>query len=56
MTEHAAANPNSAGVLYTIAKEELKKFEVGLENIQSLLALCPTQFTLKGQEGGELDV
>lgn len=28
MAEHSAANPNSAGVLYTVAKEELKKFEV----------------------------
>lgn len=28
-TERAAANPNSADVLYTAAKEELKKFEVG---------------------------
>lgn len=30
MAEHSAANPNSAGVLYTVAKEELKKFEVGV--------------------------
>ncbi|XP_071323734.1 nesprin-2a isoform X2 [Trachinotus anak] len=27
MSERTAANPNSAGVLYTVAKEELKKFE-----------------------------
>ncbi|XP_078030046.1 nesprin-2a isoform X4 [Epinephelus lanceolatus] len=27
MAEHTAANPNSADVLYTVAKEELKKFE-----------------------------
>lgn len=30
MAEHTAANPNSAGVLYTVAKEELKKFEVSV--------------------------
>lgn len=29
MAERTAANPNSADVLYTVAKEELKKFEVG---------------------------
>lgn len=28
MAECSAANPNSADVLYTVAKEELKKFEV----------------------------
>lgn len=28
MAERTAANPNSADVLYTVAKEELKKFEV----------------------------
>ena len=31
MAERTAASPNSAGVLYTVAKEELKKFEVGWE-------------------------
>lgn len=30
--ERAAANPNSADVLYTVAKEELKRFEVGLND------------------------
>ena len=29
MAERTAADPNSADVLYTVAKEELKKFEVG---------------------------
>lgn len=28
VSERTAALPNSSGVLYTIAKEELKKFEV----------------------------
>lgn len=28
MSERTAALPNSSGVLYTVAKEELKKFEV----------------------------
>lgn len=28
MSEKTAALPNSSGVLYTVAKEELKKFEV----------------------------
>lgn len=27
-SEKTAARPNSSGVLYTVAKEELKKFEV----------------------------
>lgn len=31
MAERSAANPNSADVLYTVAKEELKKFEVSVE-------------------------
>lgn len=31
MAERTAASPNSADVLYTVAKEELKKFEVGLK-------------------------
>lgn len=31
MAERTAANPNSADVLYTVAKEELKKFEVSVE-------------------------
>ncbi len=31
MAEHTAANPNSEDVLYTVAKEELKKFEVSCE-------------------------
>lgn len=30
--ERAAANPNSADVLYAVAKEELKRFEVGLND------------------------
>lgn len=29
MAERTAASPNSADVLYSVAKEELKKFEVG---------------------------
>lgn len=29
-SERTAALPNSSGVLYTVAKEELKKFEVRL--------------------------
>lgn len=29
-SERTAALPNSSGVLYTVAKEELKKFEVSL--------------------------
>lgn len=28
LSEKTAALPNSSGVLYTVAKEELKKFEV----------------------------
>lgn len=28
VSERTAALPNSSGVLYTVAKEELKKFEV----------------------------
>lgn len=31
IAERTAANPNSADVLYTVAKEELKKFEVRVE-------------------------
>lgn len=31
MAERTAANPNSADVLYTVAKEELKKLEVSCE-------------------------
>jgi len=31
MAERTAANPNSADVLYTVAKEELKKFEVSCD-------------------------
>lgn len=31
MAERTAANPNSADILYTVAKEELKKFEVSAE-------------------------
>lgn len=31
MAERTAASPNSADVLYAVAKEELKKFEVGLK-------------------------
>lgn len=31
IAERTAANPNSADVLYTVAKEELKKFEVSVE-------------------------
>lgn len=31
MAERTAANPNSGDVLYTVAKEELKKFEVSCE-------------------------
>lgn len=32
-SERTAALPNSSGVLYTVAKEELKKFEVCLLQI-----------------------
>lgn len=35
-SEKTAALPNSSGVLYTIAKEELKKFEV-LQSIVSAI-------------------
>lgn len=52
-TERTAANPNSADVLYTVAKEELKKFEVGRNNTRSahtglfqFPALCLTCFVL----------
>lgn len=31
VAEHTAGNPDSANVLYTSAKEELKKFEVGID-------------------------
>lgn len=31
MAKRTAASPNSADVLYAVAKEELKKFEVSLE-------------------------
>lgn len=31
-SEKTAALPNSSGVLYTVAKEELKKFEVSQKN------------------------
>lgn len=34
-SEKTAALPNSSGVLYTVAKEELKKFEVCIFNIYS---------------------
>jgi len=34
--ERAAANPNSADVLFTVAKEELKKFEVSLKGCGGL--------------------
>ena len=37
MAERTAANPNSADVLYTVAKEEMKKFEVGLRGQVGLL-------------------
>lgn len=37
MAERTAASPNSADVLYTVAKEELKKFEVGLKKNTNLL-------------------
>lgn len=38
-SEKTAALPNSSGVLYTVAKEELKKFEVPIqtENILWLI-------------------
>lgn len=39
MAERTAASPNSADVLYAVAKEELKKFEVSLE-IRSKNELC----------------
>lgn len=35
-SEKTAALPNSSGVLYTVAKEELKKFEVKLFQSYSL--------------------
>lgn len=35
-SEKTAALPNSSGVLYTVAKEELKKFEVPIQIINSL--------------------
>lgn len=35
-SEKTAALPNSSGVLYTIAKEELKKFEV-LQSIEQAI-------------------
>lgn len=38
-SEKTAALPNSSGVLYTVAKEELKKFEVQLFQRYSLQAI-----------------
>lgn len=44
MAERTAANPNSADVLYTVAKEELKKFEVSVEVDKCLqLLLCVSE-------------
>lgn len=41
-TEHSAANPNSAHVLYTVAKDELKKFEVSAaKTLLHLLVYLP---------------
>ncbi|KAK2855974.1 hypothetical protein Q5P01_004709 [Channa striata] len=37
MAERTAANPNSADVLYTVAKEELKKFEVSYDEVHERL-------------------
>lgn len=42
-SEKTAALPNSSGVLYTVAKEELKKFEV---SIQTENILCLTMNNL----------
>lgn len=36
-SERKAALPNSSGVLYTVAKEELKKFEVSIFLLESTL-------------------
>lgn len=39
MAERTAANPNSADVLFAVAKEELKKFEVSCCEV-SLMKIC----------------
>lgn len=39
VSERTAALPNSSGVLYTIAKEELKKFEVFWDSQRESLGL-----------------
>lgn len=41
MAERTAANPNSADVLYTVAKEELKKFEVSYDVCSVSLTVQP---------------
>lgn len=53
MAEHTAANPNSADVLYTVAKEELKKFEVRLKktSICSYLLVSLSCFTSGARVG-----
>lgn len=39
MAERTAANANSSDVLYTVAKEELKKFEVSFDESMALFCL-----------------
>ncbi|TKS76359.1 Nesprin-2 KASH domain-containing protein 2 [Collichthys lucidus] len=46
IAERTAANPNSADVLYTVAKEELKKFEVSVEGFQRQVHERLTQLEL----------
>lgn len=44
-SEKTAALPNSSGVLYTVAKEELKKFEVRSRQSSSEMLLSLTNVT-----------
>lgn len=43
-SERKAALPNSSGVLYTVAKEELKKFEVSIFLSESTLYVLKFEF------------
>lgn len=54
ISERTAAFPSSSGVLYTVAKEELKKFEVIHSSKYSLLFCCDTSDLVADAPGHEL--
>lgn len=54
ISERTAAFPSSSGVLYTVAKEELKKFEVIRSSKYSLLFCCGTSELVADAPGHEL--